>query len=417
MQSQNPDVFLGRQPILDRQQALLGYELLFRTSHENWADVSSPRNATADVVCKAFAELGLADALGNHLGFVNVDRDLLFDDALHLLPPTTVALEIPAHLLAEEDTHQRCKALKVTGYRFCVSNVEKAMDTIEAVRDIASYVKVDTDIISPAALEAVVHLLKDIGSKLLASRVESQERLHLCESLGFDYFQGYFFAHPVVIKGQKLDSSSAGLLRLINLLSSDSELLELEAAFKGEPGLTVNLLRLVNSVGAGTAVKITSIRHAITVMGRRQLLRWLQLLMFSSGGKAHISNNPLMQHAALRGYLMEQLAQSCFPGRKDLKDEAFLTGLMSLVPAALGMALEDILEKIAVASEVRAALTEQEGDLGFLLALTERYDDNDMPGTAALLTRLGDTVTFATLSECLSRTLGWVQQLAAENGE
>ena len=417
MQNPNPEVFLGRQPILDRQQALLGYELLFRSSQENWADVSSPREATADVVCKAFAELGLADALGHHRGFVNVDRDLLFDDAIHLLPSDIVILEIPAHLLVQEDIQQRCLALKQVGYQFCVTHVEKAMDTIGTLNHVADYVKVDTDVISPEALSAAAHLLKSSGAKLMACRVESLETQHLCESLGFDYFQGYYFAHPVVLEGRKLDSSAAGLLRLINLLSSDGELQELEAAFKVEPGLTVNLLRLVNSVGAGTAIKITSIRHAITVMGRRQLLRWLQLLMFSSGGKAHIGNNPLMQHAALRGYFMEQLADSCFPKRKDLKDQAFLAGLMSLVPAALGLEMDDILEKIAVSLEVRAALIEQEGDLGFLLALAIRYDDNDMPGTANLLARLGGAVTFATLGECLTRTIAWVQQLVQENNE
>jgi EAL and modified HD-GYP domain-containing signal transduction protein len=417
MQNPNPEVFLGRQPILDRQQALLGYELLFRSSQENWADVPSPREATADVVCKAFAELGLADALGHHRGFVNVDRDLLFDDAIHLLPSNIVILEIPAHLLVQEDIQQRCLELKQVGYQFCVTHVEKAMDTIGALSHVADYVKVDTDVISPEALSAAAHLLKSSGAKLMACRVESLETQHLCESLGFDYFQGYYFAHPVVLEGRKLDSSAAGLLRLINLLSSDAELPELEAAFKVEPGLTVNLLRLVNSVGAGTTIKITSIRHAITVMGRRQLLRWLQLLMFSSGGKAHIGNNPLMQHAALRGYFMEQLADSCFHKRKDLKDQAFLAGLMSLVPAALGLEMDDILEKIAVSLEVRNALIEQKGDLGFLLALAVCYDDNDMPGTANLLARLRGAVTFATLGECLTRTIAWVQQLVTENGE
>ena len=417
MSNLNTEVFLGRQPILDRQQALLGYELLFRSSAENRADVSSPRDATADVVCKAFAELGLADALGDHQGFVNVDKDLLFDDAIHLLPAKNVTLEIPASLLVDNDVHERCLALKELGYRFCVTHVEKAMDTIGSVAGVASYVKVDTDVISPAALSAAASLLKSAGGKLMACRVESQETLQLCESLGFDYFQGYYFAKPVVIEGRKLESSAAGLLKLINLLNSEAELPELEAAFKVEPGLTVNLLRLVNSVGAGTSVKITSIRHAITIMGRRQLLRWLQLLMFSSGSQqAGIANNPLMQHAALRGYFMEQLTDTCYSGRKDLREQAFLTGLMSLVPVALGLPIEEILSKIAVSPEVRDALLKQEGDLGFLLALAQRYDDNDMPGTANLLARLGGAVTFASLGECLTRNIAWVQQLASDNG-
>ncbi|RTL55898.1 MAG: EAL domain-containing protein [Rhodocyclaceae bacterium] len=412
------DVFLGRQPILDRQQGLLGYELLFRSSQENRADVSSPSEATADVVCKAFAELGLADALGNHIGFVNVGKDLLFSDAIELLPAHAVTLEVSANLLLQADVQERCQVLKEKGYSFCITQVEKAMEAMTALTSIARYVKVDTDVLSGPALEATASLLKGTSARLMASRVESLQTMQLCESLGFDYYQGYYFAHPVVIEGRKLDSSAAGLLRLVNLLNSDAELPELETAFKGEPGLTVNLLRLVNSVGAGVTVKVTSIRHAITVMGRRQLLRWLQLLIFSSGNnKAGLSHNPLMQHAALRGYFMEQLSQSCYPGRKDLKEQAFLTGLMSLIPAALGLPVEEILEKIAVVGEVRAALLQQQGELGFLLALTERYDANDMPGTANLLARLGGAVTFRHLGECLSDTISWVQKLAADNGD
>ncbi|MCK9283775.1 MAG: HDOD domain-containing protein [Rhodocyclaceae bacterium] len=407
-----PEIFLGRQPILDRAQVLFGYELLFRSGHDNHAEIRDARGATADVVCKAFAELGLADALGTSRAFVIVDRDLLADDAIEFLPPGVVVLEIQAADILIDAVDARCQALRERGYEIAASGVDKAMEALPRLRPLAAYLKVDTEVLAETELKAIVARLKGTGGKLVACRVESQEMLQRCVDLGFDYFQGYYFDRPVILEGRKLDASIQGLLNIINLVNTDAEAARLEAAFKHEPGLTVNLLRLVNSVGAGMTTRIASVRHAITVMGRRQLARWLQLLVFAnSASGAGIAANPLMQHAALRGYFMELLAPIGFPTHPELREQAFLVGLMSLMPAALGMPMTDILDKIAVAQEVRLALSRHDGQLGTLLALTERYDDNDMPGTAALLARLGGRASFNTLSSCLAQTIAWVQQL------
>src|SRR5690606_10523330 len=130
----------------------------------------------------------------------------------------------------------------------------------------------------------------------------------------------------------------------------DADLAAVEAAFKGEPALLANLLRLTNSVGVGGALssRITSVRNALSVLGQRQLLRWLQLLLFSRPGTP-IGRNPLMLLAALRGRLMELVAEKLHPTRRDLQDLAFITGLMSLIPAALGLPMTEVLAHIAVA--------------------------------------------------------------------
>ena len=249
-----PQIFLGRQPILDRQQALFGYELLFRSGHENHADVSNPVRATADVVCKAFAELGLADALGDCRAFVNVDRDLLGNDAIEFLPADLVVFEVTATEILDDAVLARCAALRELGYPISVAGIEKAMEALPRLRNLAAYIKVDTDALSSRSLDAVATLLQGQGGKLIAGRVESQDALHRCQELGFDYFQGYYFARPVILEGRKLDASTQGLMHLINLINTDAEVEKLEAAFKREPGLTVNLLRLVNSVDRKSVV-------------------------------------------------------------------------------------------------------------------------------------------------------------------
>ena len=162
-----------------------------------------------------------------------------------------------------------------------------------------------------------------------------------CLKLGFTLFQGYYFAKPTIIAGKKLDHSQLSLMKLMGLLLSDADTSQIEVALKPEPGLTVNLLRMTNSVGAGSTEKITSLRHAITVLGRRQLQRWLQLLVFASGSQ-NGSVNPLLLMAATRGRLMELLAAELMPGDAALADQAFMAGIMSLMPALVGLPINEI---------------------------------------------------------------------------
>jgi len=411
------DIFLGRQPLIDRQQAVMAYELLFRNTSENVSRITSAREATADVVCKAFAELGLANALGKQKAFINVDEDFVCDDSVEFLPRQTVLLEVDASQNLTPRLLDRCRELKQIGYEFSVSGITDFTEPLNQMLQLASYSKVDVNAILPRGnMASLLSRLRSSRTKLIANRVESIEEKQRCTELGFDIFQGYYFAHPVIVEGRRLDASQQGLMRLINLTHDNADLDKIESAFKSEPGLAINLLRLTNSAAAGLNVRISSIRHAVTVIGLRQIQRWLTLLMFShAGSSSNLFNNPLLQLAALRGCFMELLAYRCFPAKRDLRDPAFITGLMSFMPAALGMSMTDILSQISTTNEVRLALSRREGDLGLMLELTERYDNEDIAGTTTLLKRIGNKVTVQTLGLCLAETIAWVQQLGMES--
>jgi len=409
-----PEVFVGRQPILDRQQATFGYELLFRSGHKNAADVVDSHLATADVACKAFAELGLAAALGDRRAFVNVDAAFLDQDTVRLLPKKQVVLDLELSGPVPAATIDRCRELRALGYEFAVAGVAPEIEGHRALIDLASFVRIDVDRLAPEALPAVTAALQAPSRRLVAGRVESEDMHRICLDAGFDYFQGYYFAHPVVVEGRQLDASMQGLMRIINLLNGDAEIAELERAFKAEPALTMNLLRLTNSVGAGLAVKVGSIRHAITVLGRKQLQRWLQLLAFSRGEGGGIAGNPLMEWAALRGRFLELLALHCHPARKDMPDKAFLTGLISLMPNAIGMPIETIIDQIGLPPDVRGALVRRDGELGALLEVAERYDVDDFDGTLTLFPRVGTRLNLEVLAQCLTDALGWVRQLSLD---
>lgn len=408
------EVFIGRQPILDRHQATIGYELLFRPGPQNRADIDSPMRATADVVCSAFAELGLSSALASQQTFINVGEDFLCDDAVELLPPQHVVLELESVHTFGAALLRRCRELGARGYVFSLHWAGEAGEGLAPLLDMLSYAKIDANPAMPATYKALSAGLRGSRVRMIAGRVETAEDWQYCARLGFELFQGYYFAKPVVIEGRKLDPSAQGLVRIINLLGvEEADLSGIEAAFKGEPALLANLLRLTNSVGVGGALssRITSVRNAIAVVGQRQLLRWLQLLLFSRPGTP-LGRNPLLQLAALRGRMMELIAEKIYPTRRDLQDLAFITGLMSLMPAALGLPMTDILAHIAVASDARRALSRREGELGQLLELIERYDDNDLAGTAGLLARRGN-LSLSGLGALLAEAIAWVQQLTA----
>jgi EAL and modified HD-GYP domain-containing signal transduction protein len=406
------EVFLGRQPILDARQATIGYELLFRSGRANRADIDSRHAATADVVCKAFAELGLSTALAAQRAFINVDEDFLRDDALELLPPQQVVLEVDSAQSFTPAYLERCRELAGRGYAFCMVWSDEIGEGFNAIADLLGFAKIDSSPALPAIYKALSQRLRGNQARFIAARIETAEEMQRCARLGFDLFQGYYFAQPVVIEGRKLDPTTQGLIRAINLLGQDAQIADIEATFKNEPALLANLLRLANSVGVGggLSARITSIRNAVAVVGRRQLLRWLQLLLFYRPGTP-VSRNPLLQLAALRGRLMELLAERIHPSRRELQDLAFITGLMSLMPAALGLSMTDILAQIAVAAEARLALSRREGELGQLLELVERYDANDQEGTAALLGQLDGRLGAGDLGGMLAQGIAWVQAL------
>ncbi len=130
-------------------------------------------------------------------------------------------------------------------------------------------------------------------------------------------------------------------------------------------------------MGCGCHETITSLSHAIVVLGRRQLQRWLQLLLFASGGKTSASN-PLLMLAATRGRLMELLAGEIQPGNSAFSDKAFMVGIMSLMPALIGLPIQEIIAPLGLSADVKTALTGGDGMLGKLLQLAEASENGDL---------------------------------------
>ena len=414
----NTQIFLGRQPILGREQQLLAYELLFRDgliATGNRAEILDPTFATAAVITNAFAELATNDVLGPYRGFINVDQDILFSDLIEALPQQLVALEILESVKLTPEVLARCQQLHEMGFMLAVDDVVEVSEEYRPLLALADIIKVDVQNMDADRLRVIVEQLKPFGKKLLAEKVETNEQLALCQSLGFDLFQGYYFAKPTLIVGKKLNPSQLALIRLLGLVFEDADTSKIEAAFKTEPGLTVNMLRLTNSVACGLSTHVTSLRHAITILGRRQLQRWLQLLIFTSPKGGAQGVNPLLQLAATRGRAMELLAERVMPKSREFADQSFMVGIMSLMPALLSISIEDILEQLPVAQRVKQALTAYAGQHGQMLRLVEATEQPDRGALDEALGRLpGIDADF--LNACLAQGLGWANRLGQEQG-
>ena len=411
----NP-VFLGRQPILDRSQRIVAYELLFRSAGGgNAAVIEDNFTATAEVVVRAFVELGLVNVLGDCQGFINADEWFLSSDLVELLPTDRVVLEILETVEFTPSVVARLRELKKRGLRLALDDFSRIQSDQIPVMELLDVVKVDLLALEADELPAVIEHLKRWPVKLLAEKIDDGERFRHCSQLGFELFQGYYFAKPTILVGRRVDPARAGVLRLINLVVGDVEVNRLEQEFKRYPNLTYNLLRLVNSVAFGLPTKIDSLRHAIAILGRRQLQRWLQLLLFTQRADGAPPGQPLLALAATRGKLMELMMDSIAPGDRGQADQAFMVGVLSLLDALFGVPLPDLLVELNLADAVRAALLSGEGLLGRLLDIVRSFEQNRFADVTALIAEL-PCLSLSRFNQAQLQALGWANELSVTAG-
>ncbi|GGX96419.1 EAL domain-containing protein [Massilia dura] len=373
------EFYLGRQPILDRGGALFGYELLFRNGPVGPAQIdTSELSATAAVLAHA-SQLGVEKVIGDGLGFVNVDEGALMSDIFGFLPREKIVLEIVETLQATPAVLARMADLAGHGFQFALDDVRGDSAQLQAMLPMTQFVKLSMrglehgrqDGLPPDALAALATRLKGDGKRLVAEKVETREEFTACLDLGFDYFQGYYFARPLIMSGKKLSPSQLAVMELMTLVVSDADNIVIERAIKRDASLAMNLLRLVNTPAVGARQRIDSLSQAVTILGRRQLQRWLQIMLYAEPGKRGGGQTPLLMLATTRGRLLELLAHKLRPAHRHVADIAFTVGIMSLMDTLFSIPMAELLMQIAVGDEVAEALQYRTGFFGELLKLAE----------------------------------------------
>lgn len=403
------NIYVGRQPILDRGNRLYAYELLFRSGQIEQAEFHCDVRATAHVITTVFNELGLERSLGNAFGFVNVSEDMLMSEAIELLPADKIVIELLETIPPSPDVIRRARELVSKGFRLALDDVLILEDAFKPLVEIASVIKIDVLAIEPDALPDIVESFRPYKARLLAEKVDNAEQAQRCHDLGFTYFQGYYFARPSVLSTRTLSAGETTLLRLLGLVLGDAETVEMEPLIKQEPALLVNLMRITNSIGNGSSRQISTAREAITLLGRTQLQRWLQLLLFCSQGGGSDARNPLLSMVATRARTMETLAAQL--KQKDCDPEcAFLTGILSLLPALLSVQMGEILNTLAVDDKIREALTGGSGTLGSLLTLMRNWEEDALGYFVGTLSTV-PPLTMDDFNHAASEAMSWAASL------
>ena len=369
--------YLARQPVLDRNQALYGYELLFRGSAQGAADIDpaatgSGLSASASVIHHA-SQLGLPRAIGDATAFLNVDKEVLMSDMFAFLPRERTVLEIVRSVEPDDAVIGRMTELASHGFRFAAEASAHGA-SLARLLPVIDFVKMDLRELPVVTLLSLAPRLRTTGKRLVAEKVETHSEYRTCLDIGFDYFQGYYFAKPTVMTGRKLSPSQTTVLDLMNLVTSEADNSEIEKVVKREVTLGLNLLRLVNTPAVGATRRIESVSQALILLGRRQLQRWLQILLYAEPGVRGHSQSPLLMLATTRARLMELLAQRLRPGQRNVADVAFTVGMMSLMDTLFCIPMQDIVEQIPVIDEVRHALLLRKGFFGELLRLAESIE-------------------------------------------
>ena len=378
--------FLGRQPILNRYQEIIGFELLFRSAKRNFAEFTNYSHASASVISTVLSEFGIEDVLGGKMGFVNVNSDVLFSDVVELLPVDQAVIELLEIIELNQDVLERCRELRELGFKIALDDhvYDRKHDDIYSVVNI---VKIDILVADFDELPDIMQKFRKAGLKTLAEKVETVEQFETCYQMGFDYFQGYFFARPVILNRRRVDVSGMTIFKLLQQILAEAPISEIEQTFKESPTLSYNLLRLVNSVGIGLPNKIKNLRHAIILLGMNHLRRWLQLSAFSSNDRRGL-NHPLLEMAMVRGKMMELLAGTGNP-QDDVTETAFMTGILSLLDVLFEMPMDEILKNLHLSDDVINALLFREGRLGMFLNLVEKVESTDFDGVIGLLHSCG----------------------------
>ena len=341
--------FVARQPILTGDEKVFGYELLFRDGVDDFFHNSDVDAASRSTLSTSML-MGLDVLCDGRRAFINVTRDVLLKDYISLLPSSQTVVEILESVPPDDEVRAACQRLKEAGYQIALDDFT-VDDPRESLTDLADIIKVDLRATPPAQAAAMVKRHGPWRCRMLAEKVETREEFVAAKKAGFVYFQGYFFRKPEMMSTHEIPANQLNYLRMWQAVARpELDIREVEQVIKGEASLCYRLLRYLNSAAFGFGQEIHSIRHALSLLGEREVRRWIRLVATLGAGQG--KSSALVLSALVRARFCELLSPQVQAGESDL----FLVGLLSLMDAILEIPMSRVLENVPVDQESKAVL-------------------------------------------------------------
>jgi EAL and modified HD-GYP domain-containing signal transduction protein len=358
-------ICVGRQPIYDAARNIVAYEVLYRCNASS-AEFEDGDAATARVLVNILTEIGLDQISGSKPLFINCTRYFLEHEPV--LPPDRCTLEILETVAVDQATVDAVARQHRRGYKIALDDFEFRKEW-DPLLKLADYVKVDVRQHQGEGLREAVERLRDFPGTLVAEKIETQQELDYCRTLGFTLFQGYYLRRPETLVARAAPNNLIALVSLSQqLMDQNSDASAIAQAIQGDVTLTYRLLRLANSAMTGSRKPIDSVRQAVCIAGTNLLARWVALL-----GLLRIENSPsdYVEIALHRARTCELVSRAEKIGQSD---QAYILGLLSLLDGMLDSPWEALIPSLPLSAEIAAALATRQGQLGRLLSAVESYE-------------------------------------------
>lgn len=365
---------VARQPIFDRDLNTYGYELLYRRDKdETYADFDDPCCATMCVATSGFIKSQESVNQSKRL-FINFTERLIIDEAPRALPPSVAVIEVLEDVIPSQELIEKIVALKQDGYLIAIDDYEGTGDK-EPLLNLADIIKVDVLNKNEEQVKSIFEPIANLNVLKLAEKVDSKEQYEFLNNMGFDFFQGYFFALPENMSGRKLSSSELSKFRILSKLNETVlEIDELVSIVNSDIPITYRLLKLMNSAAFGFSMKIESVRHAIVLLGSKRLIYWLRMVVMSDFNESD-KPNELFVLALNRAKTLEEIAHE----KNFTSEEAetlFLLGMLSLLDVMLDSSFTDILDVLPLSEKFQNAYIHNSGQFADYLNLLRNLEIN-----------------------------------------
>jgi EAL and modified HD-GYP domain-containing signal transduction protein len=393
---------------MDVHRAVVAYELFDRSTAANAHSDASDHS----LVFSAINHIGHELLPSNVLLFINCTHESLSGAHLHWVQPEKVVLEvgpIAGHLAQDiAAMATTLTQLRERGFRLAFNHVALA-PAYAAWRPLADYVKLDLGTLKPEQLAAYVATVKSrTKAQIVAEKVETQEQFSAMQAYGVTLFQGYWLAHPDVVKVKVVAPGKASVATLCALMRQRASAHEMENVLKKDAVLGFSVLRLAHACSTGQGQPIPSFHNALMCLGEPKLTRWTHLLQ-GNCGNSNSGPSAVVTTAVVRGRMMELLAQPVLT--QEECETAYLVGIFSLLEELLGLSKDEAMALLPLPAAASEALRYGTGLYGPMLALTKACESEDDAAYSAAAAHLNFSSHHINMSHM--QALVWADTVAA----